>query len=145
MALSKPVLLGDSIMKRLYKRYANSFDDLSEVLCESGQGIEDLISLVKTNRANLKGKRVIVMIATNNILRNDTRNRICESLRLLSRRLRRLNCEVVWCEILPIPRLEWQATTLSKIREVNAYIRSFEPSGIKIVFYTELLVAKGKP
>jgi len=144
LSKSKPVLLGDSILRRLYGRYTDYFNALSSEFCVSGQTVADLIELVKVKREELRGKKVMLMIGTNDILRNNTKIRICVQLRSLSRRLRRLHCNIVWCEILPIPRLEWQATTLDLISDVNAYIRTFEPSGVKIVFSHSAFCSEGK-
>lgn len=128
-----PVLFGDSIFRRLLESHKSLFDPLSLRFCISGQRIGNLIGKVRDSRTELMGRSVIVLIGTNDILDRVSVEAISKSIRDLIRYLRRQKCQISICEILPIPRLGNLATPYSVVCEVNKYIRSFEPSGVKII------------
>lgn len=127
-----PILLGDSILKRLYKRNPNLYHPLSATLCVSGQRTQELTGVVTENRQLLKGKKVIVLIGTNDILKGTSFDSLRVLYRSLIRLLRRLSCTIVLCEVLPIPLLKGGRGSLL-LSQLNQYIRSFEPSGIQVL------------
>lgn len=127
-----PILLGDSILKRLYKRNSSLYHPLSATLCVSGQRTQELTGVVTENRQSLKGKKVIVLIGTNDILRGISFDSLRVLYRSLIRLLRRLSCTIVLCEVLPIPRLKGGRGS-ELLGQLNRYIRTFEPSGVQVL------------
>lgn len=130
-----PVLLGDSIFRRLFKHNPTLFDDLSDRLCVSGCTVTNLLSLIVDSRQQLKGRKVIVLIGANDIYRkvktpvSTIKSKIVSIVRLL----RNLKCAITWCEILPIPRLGRNISSAPSVLEINSLIRSFEPAGVTVI------------
>lgn len=127
--MASPILLGDSIFKRLYAQNSGLFDPLSKTLCVSGQKVSDLYSLVRAHRDALKGRKLYLLIGTNDILQSTSHHQLMLSLRTLLRYLGRQRCEVHLCELPPIPRLGRKASASEGITKINQFIRSFEPGG----------------
>lgn len=126
-----PILLGDSIFRRLLERHRSLFHPLSSRFCVGGQTVQELFESVRDSRSVLKGRKVVVLIGTNDIVSGLSAQLLCKALRDLIRYLKRQGCSVSVCEILPIPKL---GTIVSpRINEVNRYLWSFEPSGVKII------------
>lgn len=126
-----PILLGDSIFRRLLERHPSLFDPLSHKFCIGGQRIEKLFEGVRGSRAELKGRKVVILIGTNDILGGTSSKILCKSFRDLFRYLKRLECHIAVCEVLPIPRLGKSVSLL--VNDVNKYLRSFEPSGVNVI------------
>jgi len=132
--MASPLLLGDSIFKRLYAQNRGLFDSLSSKFCVSGQTVSDLYSLVHGQHEVLMGRTVYVLIGANDVLQRTPQQQFMLSLRTLVRYLCRLKCNVHLCEILPIPRLGRKANASPAITKYNNFIRSCEPGGkIKVV------------
>lgn len=125
--MASPILLGDSILKRLYARNSSVFDALSSTFCVSGQKVSALYSLVRDHRVALKGRKVILLIGTNDILQYTPHQQLTFSLRTLVRYLLRLQCVITLCEIPPVPRLGRKANASEAVLKYNKYICSFEP------------------
>jgi hypothetical protein len=130
-----PVLLGDSIFRRLYKRDPSLFSDLSDRFCVSGQKAHELLDLISDSRQLLRGKRVIVLIGTNNICGKvkTPLESLKVKLKAIVKLLRRVKCTVTLCEVLPIPRLGRLVSDSPLVLAINAYIRTFEPSGVNVI------------
>lgn len=130
-----PILLGDSLCKRLYNRNSNLFSDLSGRFCVSGQRASELLSLIVDSRQHLKGKKVFVLIGTNDLygkVRTPV-SVIKSAVKSIVALLRNLKCSISLCEVPPIPKLGKDTSAAPDILEVNSYIRTFEPSGVKVV------------
>lgn len=113
------VLLGDSIFKRLLTVYPSNFDLISFQFCISGIKVQELKAIVKLNREILKGKRVILMVGTNNVTSKEAFEPIKGYYRSLVRFLKRLSCDVTIVEILPIPRCERVANVHSVLVQLK--------------------------
>lgn len=138
-----PVLLGDSIFRRLYERNTSLFDSLSGQLCVGGQTIPDLRDKVKAVREQLRERHVIILIGANDILKRVPCENIQLNIRSLIRHLKRLKCRISLCEVLPIPKLGRKLTAASAVLKLNSYLRSFEPSGVHIIHSQEVFCNAG--
>lgn len=130
---SLPVLLGDSIFKRLYASNQKLFCTVSERFCVSGQTVLELLSLVRVFRNQLKGRKVVVLIGTNDVLKGHPSKGICSNIRFVVRLLSNLKCDITLCELLPIPKFGLGADSSPSVGLVNKYIRSFATSKVKVV------------
>lgn len=139
----QPVLLGDSIFRRLLDRNPGLFDPLSYTFCISGQRSSDLLTLLVTHRAQLKGRRVIVLIGANDLSRGQSCEALHSCLLKIVRRLRRLKCVVELSEVLPIPRLGREVSSAPSVVKINEYIRTFAPSGLRIIKVFDLFCSSG--
>lgn len=132
MSVSK-VLLGDSILKRLYLKFPSEFDSLSAVTAVSGQKIAELKLIIKENRELLKGKSVIIHIGTNDFLKGTSETDLLLLLKSILKILRNLKCDIVVCEIIPIAVWGVSADSQSAIVKFNKYLHTFVPSGVRVI------------
>ncbi len=130
---ASPVLLGDSIFRRLLKRNPSVFAKLSWQTAISGQTAAELHRVVVGLREELRGRRVILMIGTNDCLKGQAVERTRAAIHRCVLLLRRLKCEVAICELLPIPKISKEASGCSAVLKLNEYIRSLGPSGVRVV------------
>lgn len=136
-----PILLGDSQFKRLFRNHSQLFDSLSSDTCIGGDTIRVLHARCKLLRTQLSRRKVVVLIGANDILRGNSSANIRKSFKALVRYLRRLQCIITICEVLPIPKLGRLATDCKLVLDLNKYIRSFEPSGIRVIHTHDQFVA----
>lgn len=137
------VLLGDSIFKRLLAENPGLFSPLSDKFCVSGQRAADLYALIRGSREELRGRPVIILIGTNDILSNSPLDKFRLLYRSIVRYLRRLKCVITLCELLPIPKLGGEELEDGPVECINKFIRSFEPSGIKLIHTHSVFVESG--
>lgn len=137
-----PILLGDSIFRRLYERNTAIFHTASSKFCIGGQTVAQLYALIKEHRDILKGRRVFVLIGANDILKSVSVDSVQKSLRSVVRVLRRLKCEIILCELLPIPKFGASASSSPSVLLVNNFIKSFEPSGVQVVHTFKLFCSE---
>lgn len=128
-----PVLLGDSIFCRLFDRNRSLFHPLSRQTSISGQTVKELYDVLVPLRQQLRGRRVILLIGTNDVLRRNTVESIKRAFIPLVRLLRNIKCRITLCEILPIPKLGRSTSSAPTVLAFNAHIRTYEPSGVKVV------------
>lgn len=127
------VLIGDSILKRLFERYPSQFSEVSRVFCVSGQTSSELKFLLKENRNLLRNCSVVVHIGTNDFLKSIDPSVVRQSLKAILRLLRGLNCKVCIVEIIPIGRWGVSAESQRAVREFNCFIRSFVTTVNRVV------------
>lgn len=128
-----PILLGDSIFRRLFCQTPLLFNEVSKYTCIGGLRILGLYDKVKQHRHLLADKEVILLIGTNDILKGESIVTVRQSFKVLIRYLKRLKCRISICEVLPIPKFGRLATDCQSVCELNKFIRSFEPSGVCII------------
>ena len=128
-----PILIGDSIFRRLLEENKGLFDPVSKDTCKGGTKILEVYDLVRQHRLSVTGKDVIVLVGTNDLLEKSLLMIIRQAYKVLVRYLKRLKCGITLCEILPLPKFGQLATDLSTVLELNKFIRSFAPSGVRIV------------
>lgn len=138
-----PILLGDSILKRLFAEYPSLFSPLSGKFCVSGQRTADLYALVRGSREELKGRPVILLIGTNDVLSKFPVDKFRVLYRSIVRYLRRLNCVITLCELLPLPKLGSEELEDGPVESINKFIRSFETSGIRLIHSHSVFVDCG--
>lgn len=138
-----PILLGDSIFKRMLCQESELFHKESARFCVSGQRAADLKGLCIANRELLKGQKVIVLIGTNDVTKGCTFKQFTVVFKSLVRLLRALKCEISLCELLPLPCFGNHSTDCSVVLQINKYIRSFEPSGVRVVHSHDLFCYEG--
>lgn len=129
----KPILLGDSIFKRLLTLEPGLYDPSSSHFCVSGSSAAELKSRCVAARDILKGQEVIVLIGANDVKRKTDYSQFIVIYKSLVKLLRALKCKISVCELLPMPFYGDLVSSCSLILQINKYIRSFEPSGIKVV------------
>jgi len=127
------VLVGDSILKRLFERYPSQFSCISRVFCVSGQTSGDLKKLLKEKRGLLRNCSVIVHIGTNDFLKGIEFSVIRQCVKAILRLLRSLNCEIRIVEIIPIGCWGVSAESQRVVREFNCFLRSFVLSVIDVI------------
>lgn len=128
-----PILVGDSIFRRLFTEHRELFSPVSLNTCNGGKRILEVYDIVRQHRIPLIGKDVVLMVGTNDLLEKSPLNLVRQSYKVLVRYLKRLRCRLTLCEILPIPKFGQLATDCNAVLEFNKYIRSFEPSGVQII------------
>lgn len=128
-----PILVGDSIFRRLFAEHRELFSPVSLDTCKGGKRILEVYDIVRQHRIRLIGKDVVLMVGTNDLLEKSSLNLVRQSYRVLVRYLKRLKCRLTLCEILPIPKFGQLATDCNVVLEFNKYVRSFEPSGVKVI------------
>ena len=128
-----PVLLGDSIFRRLLERQNDLFSPLSKEFCIGGSKVSTLFGLAIESRHKLKGLKVFVLIGCNDILKNTPYEDFCKDFKRFIKLLRNLKCDIILCEVLPLPLFGRLASDCQTVIDFNKYIRSFEPSGIKVI------------
>lgn len=138
-----PILLGDSILRRLLLKHSKLYDPASKLFCVSGQRTSDLIELVRSHRQLLSGRKVFVLIGTNDVTKGTSLSNFKLAYRSLVRYLRRLRCQIVLCELLPIPRYLEVGQVVELINSINQFVRSFEPSGVQVIHTFEVFCNNG--
>lgn len=128
-----PILIGDSIFRRLLEENKELFNPVSKNTCIGGKKILEVYDLVRQHRLSIIGKDVILMVGTNDLCEKSPLVIIRQSYKVLVRYLKRLKCNITLCEVLPIPKFGQLATDHSTVLELNKYIRSFAPSDVRII------------
>ena len=105
----------------------------SELFCVSGQRATELRRLVVRYGSLLRGKKVVVLIGTNDVLRNTSFSCFQSVYASLVSLLEKNACEVHVCEILPIPRFTNTDQRFDSVKDYNECIRSFESAVVKVI------------
>lgn len=137
------MLLGDSIFRRLHTANPGLFDPVSNLFCVGGQTSSALFTLVTVHRALLKGRRVLVLIGTNDLSKGQSCAQLHSCILKLVRLLRRLKCTVELSEVLPIPRLGREVSSAPAVLQINNYIRTFATSSVRVIKVFDLFCAAG--
>lgn len=137
------VLLGDSILKRLYARYPSCYDPLSTKLCESGCGTQTLKALVKSVAL---GGTVVLLIGINDLLRRHAVNDVWKLYSSLVKTLARKGCIVFCGLLLPLAHPRY-ASLMPNVRKLNFLIRSMaRPPCVYVMdFYSLFILPDGTP
>lgn len=142
---SQPVvLLGDSILKRLMVKFPNQFDNLSSVTCVSGQHAQELKLLIKEYREEIRGRRVVLLIGTNDFLQKSKFEVICSMIKSILKVLRQLDCRIAVLEAIPIARWGLSAESQSVIGKYNKFLSSFSTSGVEVIKLFDDFVVNGE-
>jgi len=120
----EPILMGDSILKRVLNSYPDLFNECSSDFTVSGQKISDLKVLVKRLREKVKDAFVVLLIGTNNVLKGTPLNDMKIQFRSLLQLFRRLNARVFVVELPPIAKFGLNSERNSVVKSFNAYLRS---------------------
>lgn len=120
----EPLLMGDSILKRVLVHYSDMFHQISSDLAVSGHKILDLKKLVKTFREKVKEAYVVLLIGTNDVMQGTPIKDMKLQFRSLLQLLRRLRARVLVLELPPIARYSLNSEKNKVVKTFNAYIRS---------------------
>ncbi|KAK3912982.1 Maternal effect protein oskar [Frankliniella fusca] len=122
-------LIGDSMFLRFSQQLLNENAIIAESLrflgyCVSGQRIGDLLKRLKSGFYHL-GKRVIVMIGTNDLLKSTPAQQMMYELRKVVEHLKQSMTEkIVILTLPPVPRLQNQTHHWQRLQSYNDYIKS---------------------
>ncbi|KAE8738730.1 hypothetical protein FOCC_FOCC015776 [Frankliniella occidentalis] len=127
-------LIGDSMLLRFSQQLLGDNAILAESLrflgyCVSGQRVGDLLRRLRSGFYHL-GKRVVVMIGTNDLLRSTPARQMCTELGKVVQHLKEnMTEEIIILTLPPIPRLQNQTYHWQRLQQYNDYIKQLADKG----------------
>lgn len=128
-----PILLGDSIFKRLLAEFSSDFSVLSARTSVSGIRVAELKRVIKDVRLKLSGSTAVLLVGANDVVKGTPLKDLKLQLKSLIRYLVRIKVKLTVLEILPIPRYENKPDIVSYVLEVNKFIRSFKSDKVRVL------------
>lgn len=130
---SSPILLGDSIFRRMFEKYPEKFDPLSAQFCIGGQRVHELKKSVKASRNLLFERRLCLLIGINDLLKGTPYVDIKLQIKSLIKLLAKFGCELTIVEVLPCPKYKLESEFQNLIFDLNRYLRSFVRKEVMVI------------